>query len=343
VREHPEWFLHRPDGTIQYAENPPKKYQDVYPFDFECDDWRGLWAELLDVFLFWVGEGVRVFRVDNPHTKSLRFLEWCIQQIKAAHPEVIFLAEAFTRPKLMYALAKRGFSQSYTYFTWRNTKAEFEAYLRELTEPDVADFYRPNFWPNTPDILPEHLQHGGRPMFVLRLLLAATLSSNYGIYGPPFELMEHVARAGAEEYIDNEKFQLRSWDLDRGDSLRDLITRVNSIRREHPALQQTQHITFHPTSNDALLCFSKRAGDDVVLVVANMDVHREHSGLVELDLCALGLQDKETFQVHDLMSDASYHFRGSRNHVSIDPRQMPVSVFVVRRKIRSEHDFEYYQ
>ncbi|MCL2723181.1 MAG: alpha-1,4-glucan--maltose-1-phosphate maltosyltransferase [Polyangiaceae bacterium] len=343
VREHPNWFFQRPDGTIQYAENPPKKYQDVYPFDFECEDWRGLWAELLDVFLFWVGEGVRVFRVDNPHTKSLRFWQWCIDEIKAVHPEVIFLAEAFTRPNLMYALAKRGFSQSYTYFTWRDTKAEFEAYLCELTEPGISDFYRPNFWPNTPDILPEHLQHGGRPMFVLRLLLAATLSSNYGIYGPAFELMEHVARAGSEEYIDNEKFQLRSWDLDRDDSLREVITRVNAIRRGNPAFQQARQLTFHRTSSDALLCFSKRAEDNVVLVVANMDVYRAHSGFVYLDLGALGIHERESFQVHDLMSDARYHWNGSRNPISLDPQRSPVSVFVVRKKIRSEHDFEYYQ
>ncbi|MCL2776461.1 MAG: alpha-1,4-glucan--maltose-1-phosphate maltosyltransferase [Polyangiaceae bacterium] len=343
VHEHPNWFFQRPDGKIQFAENPPKKYQDIYPFNFECDDWQSLWAELLDVFLFWVGEGVRVFRIDNPHTKSLRFWEWCIGEIKAAHPEVIFLAEAFTRPKVMHALAKSGFSQSYTYFTWRSTKVELEAYLREITEPHIANYFRPNFWPNTPDILPEHLQYGGRPTFLLRLVLAATLSSSYGIYGPAFELMEHVAKESSEEYKDSEKYQLRSWDLESSDSLFDAIARINAIRRDNPALQQTEAITFHPTTSDSLFCFSKRAGDNVVLIVANMDTHHEHSGILDLDLPALGLKDNETFQVHDLISDVRYTFCGSRNHVSVDPRVFPVQIFVVRKKIRSEHDFEYYQ
>ncbi|AKV00723.1 Alpha-amylase [Labilithrix luteola] len=342
VREHPGWFVHRPDGTIQYAENPPKKYQDVYPFDFECKDWQGLWAELLDVFLFWIGEGVRVFRVDNPHTKALRFWEWCIREIKKQHPDVLFLAEAFTRPKLMYALAKGGFSQSYTYFTWRSTKQEFENYLRELTRPPVSEFYRPNFWPNTPDILPEHLQYGGRATFVLRLILAATLSSNYGIYGPPFELMEHVAREGAEEYVDNEKFQLRSWDLDHAASLRDVIAHVNAIRRENPALQQTNDITFHRIEDESLLCFSKRAGDNVVLVVANLDPHHEHAAHVDLDLGALGVGADETFQVHDLLSGVRYPWRGARNRVVVDSKVFPAAIFAVRRKVRTERDFEYF-
>lgn len=338
VREHPEWFIHRPDGTIQYAENPPKKYQDVYPFDFECAAWESLWVELRSVFLHWIHEGVRVFRVDNPHTKALRFWEWCIGTIKAKHPEVLFLAEAFTRPKLMYALAKGGFSQSYTYFTWRHSKHEFETYLRELTA--VSDFYRPNFWPNTPDILPEHLQHGGRPTFLLRLVLAATLSSNWGIYGPPFELMEHVARPGAEEYIDNEKFQLRTWDLDRPDSLRDVIALVNRVRRENPALQRTDNIVFHHTDDDALLCYSKQAGDNVVLVVANMDPSRKHAGHV--DLSALGIAAHETYQVHDVLSDTRSPWTGGRAYVELDPNLFPASIFVLRRKLRSEHDFEYF-
>ncbi|MDB4946194.1 MAG: alpha,4-glucan:maltose-phosphate maltosyltransferase [Labilithrix sp.] len=344
VKEHPDWFVRRPDGTIQYAENPPKKYQDVYPFDFECEDWEALWRELCSVFTFWVDHGVKVFRVDNPHTKSLRFWEWCIAQVKEKDPEVIFLAEAFTRPKLMYALAKGGFTQSYTYFTWRNTKAEFEEYLTELIAPPVSEFYHPNFWPNTPDILPEHLVHGGRPTFVLRLLLAATLSSNYGMYGPTFELMEHVPRPGAEEYIDSEKFQLREWNLDDPNSLRDVITLVNRARRENPALQQTNLLTFHRTDNTAIMAYSKRTEDlgNVVLVVANLDPRHKHAGWIELDLAAVGVRPGESFQVHDLMSDARYLWTGARNYVELDPALSPVSLFVLRRKVRSEHDFEYF-
>ena len=344
VKDHPDWFVQRPDGTIQYAENPPKKYQDVYPFDFTCKDWQALWGELLDVFLFWVARGVKVFRVDNPHTKALRFWEWCIGEIKARHPEVLFLAEAFTRPKLMHALAKGGFSQSYTYFTWRNTKAELEAYVRELAKPQISDFYRPCFWPNTPDILPEHLQHGEKPTFQLRFALAATLSSNYGIYGPSFELMEHVPRPGSEDYLDSEKFQLRSWNTDDPSSLRDVIALVNRTRRENPALQQTSRIAFHPTDNEALMAYSKRTEEfaNVVLVVANMDPRHKHGGWLELDLAELGVAPGETFQVHDVFSDARFMWTGARNYVELDPQLFPVSLFVVRRKVRSEQDFEYF-
>ncbi|MBS2015624.1 MAG: DUF3416 domain-containing protein [Deltaproteobacteria bacterium] len=344
VKEHPEWFLHRADGTFQYAENPPKKYQDVYPFDFECGDWRGLWAELLSVFLFWCEQGVRVYRVDNPHTKALRFWEWCIAEVKSRHPEVVFLAEAFTRPKLMVALAKLGFTQSYTYFTWRHTKQDFETYLTELVRPPVRDFYRPSFWPNTPDILPEHLQHGGKPMFLLRMLLAATLSSSWGIYGPPFELMEHVARPGAEEYLDNEKYQLRTWNLDDPRSLRDAIALVNRARRENPALQQTERIRFHRTDNDAVMAFSKHTDDlsNVVLVVANLDVRHVHEAWIDLDLESLGIAPGEGYQVHDLLSAERVHWSTARAFVRLDPRHLPVSLYVVRRKVRSEHDFEYF-
>jgi starch synthase (maltosyl-transferring) len=344
VKEHPDFFRKRPDGTIQYAENPPKKYQDVYPFDFETTAWKALWDELASVFFHWIAQGVTVFRVDNPHTKSLLFWEWCIGEIKKKHPETIFLAEAFTRPKLMYALAKAGFSQSYTYFTWRHTKDEFVHYLRELTRPPVADFYRPNFWPNTPDILPEHLMHGRRAIFVQRLILAATLSSSYGIYGPAFELMENVPRPGSEEYIDNEKFELKTWDVDREDSLRDVITLVNRVRKENPALHDNASIVFHPTDNDQLLCFSKRdaAADNVVLVVVNMDPHHKHSGFVDLDLGALGIAREERFQVHDQLGDARFHWTGAHNYVELDPNVMPAHLFRVRRKLRSERDFEYF-
>ncbi len=343
VREHPEWFLHRPDGSIRYAENPPKKYQDVYPFDFACDAWESLWQELTSIFLFWCEQGIRIFRVDNPHTKPLRFWEWCICRVKAQYPESIFLAEAFTRPKVMYALAKGGFTQSYTYFAWRHSKWEFTEYLRELTRPPVSDFYRPNFWPNTPDILTEELQFGGRNAFVQRLILAATLSSNYGIYGPPFELMEHVARPGSEEYLDNEKYQLRAWDIDRPDSLRDVIGLLNRIRRENPALQDNR-ITFHPTDNEQLLAFSKRSADsaNVVLVVIDLDAHHRQTGYVELDREALGLLPEEAFQVHDLLADARYRWDGRRAFVEIDPGILPASIFVVRRRVRTEQDFDYF-
>ena len=343
VQEHPEWFRHRSDGSIQYAENPPKKYQDVYPFDFECEAWESLWNELASIFFFWCEQGLRVFRVDNPHTKPLRFWQWCIAEVKARHPETIFLAEAFTRPKLMYALAKGGFTQSYTYFAWRHSKCEFTEYMKELTRSPVVEFYRPNFWPNTPDILPENLQFGGRSGFMLRLLLAATLSSNYGIYGPAFELMEHVARADSEEYVDNEKYQLRAWDVDRDDSLRDVIALVNRVRREQPALQHNL-VTFHPTDDENMLAFSKRSPDakSVVLVVVNLDPRHTHAATVALDLEALGLPPNEAFQVHDLLADARYRWEGGRAYVELDPAVLPASVFLVRRRLRTEQDFDYF-
>jgi len=343
VKSNPEWFLTRPDGSIQYAENPPKKYQDIYPFDFECEQWVALWEELRSIFLFWIERGVTVFRVDNPHTKPISFWRWCIGTIKTIHPQIVFLAEAFTRPKLTYALGKAGFTQSYTYFTWRTTKTDLTAYMRELTT-EVADFFRPNFWPNTPDILPEHLQTGGRGAFVARAALAALLSSNWGVYGPVFELMESVPRPGAEEYAGSEKYARRSWDWEREDSLRHVLARLNRIRREHPALQTNQGLGFHTTSNDLVLAFSKGTAlrDDVVLCVVNLDPHHKHSAWVDLDLPELGLGPDEPFQVHDAMSDARYAWRGPRNFVELDPAVMPVSVFIIRRLARSEQSFEYY-
>ncbi len=342
VREHPGWFKARADGTIQYAENPPKKYQDVYPFDFECSDWRALWAALRDVFLFWCERDVRVFRVDNPHTKPLPFWEWCLHEVTSRFPDAIFLSEAFTRPKLMYALAKCGFSQSYTYFTWRTTKWEFETYLSELVRPPVVDFFRPNFWPTTPDIFPEHLVHGGRAVFAQRLILAATLSANYGVYGPSYELMENVQRPGVEELARNEKYQLRSWDLRRADSLRHVIARVNRIRRAQPALQDLRSLHFHRTDNDLVMCFSKRRGDNIVLVVVTLDPHHTHRAWLELDLAVLGIQHDHTFQVHDLLSGARFSWRGPRNFVELVPDEMPAHIFEVRRFARSENQFEYF-
>jgi starch synthase (maltosyl-transferring) len=345
VREHPDWFRHRPDGTIQYAENPPKKYEDIYPFDFETDDWRALWLELKSVFVFWIEQGVRIFRVDNPHTKPFSFWEWLIAEIKGPWPDVILLSEAFTRPKIMYRLAKLGFTQSYTYFTWRNAKWELDQYLTEITRPPIRDFFRPNFWPNTPDILTEYLQTGGRPAFMTRLVLAATMSSNYGIYGPAFELLEHEPRdPGSEEYRDSEKYEIRTWDLGRADSLRDFIARVNRIRGENPALHRTDNLRFHRIDTDALIAYSKRSidGANAVLVVVNLDPHHVQAGWIDLDLAALGLAEGESYQVHDLLGGGRYLWNGRRNYVELNPHVVPAHVFRVERRVRTEHDFDYY-
>ncbi|HJL18861.1 MAG TPA: alpha-1,4-glucan--maltose-1-phosphate maltosyltransferase [Sandaracinaceae bacterium LLY-WYZ-13_1] len=342
VAEHPSWFRARPDGTIQYAENPPKKYQDVYPFDFETDDWKALWEALRDVFLFWIDHGVTIFRVDNPHTKPVAFWDWCLASVKARHPEATFLSEAFTRPHLKYALGKVGFTQGYTYFTWRRTAWEMRQYLTELTRTEIVDYFRPSFWPNTPDILPEDLQHGGRPAFLSRLVMAGTLSSHYGIYGPAFELMEHEARPGSGEYVDNEKYEIKDWDRSASRSLKPVIAAVNRIRRDHPALQRNDTLVFHPTDNDALLCYSKRAGDDVVLVVVSFDVHHRRSGWIQLDAEALGIDEGDTYQVHDLLGGGRYLWSGTRNYVELDPHAMPAQVFALRRRLRTERDFDYF-
>jgi starch synthase (maltosyl-transferring) len=345
VREHPEWFLRRPDGTIQYAENPPKKYQDIYPFHFETLAWRELWQELKSVVDFWITQGVRIFRVDNPHTKPLPFWEWLIREVRRDHPDVIFLSEAFTRPAVMHRLAKLGFSQSYTYFTWRNTKRELIDYFRELSRPPVSDFLRPNLWPNTPDILPEYLQYGGRSAFIVRLVLAATLGASYGIYGPAFELLEDAAREpGGEEYLDSEKYQLRHWDLDRPDSLRELIARLNGVRRSHAALQSDHRLHFHPIDNDALIAYSKSTPDgrEIVLVVVNLDPRHPQTGWLDLETDELGLPADRPFQVHDLLSDAKYLWLGPRNFVALDPGGQPAHLFRIRHKVRTERDFDYF-
>jgi len=345
VREHPDWFRRRPDGTVQYAENPPKKYEDIYPLDFDTQDRAGLWAELRSVVLFWIEQGVRIFRVDNPHTKPFAFWEWLIEGLKKEHPELIFLAEAFTRPKVMYRLAKAGFSQSYTYFAWRNAKWELTRYFKELTQTDVREFFRPNLWPNTPDILTEYLQTGGRPAFMARLVLAATLGSSYGIYGPAFELGEGRAREfGGEEYLDSEKYQIRNWDLDRPDSLKDFIARINRIRRENPALQSNRNLCFHEVDNERLICYSKRTkdGSNVILVVVNLDPHHSHTGWLNLKLEELGLTGETNFQVHDLLGEARFIWSGPRNYVELNPGLVPAHVFAVRKRLRTERDFDYY-
>ena len=345
VKAHPDWFRRRPDGSVQYAENPPKKYQDIFPFDFETADWRALWQELKSVFEFWIAEGVRSFRVDNPHTKPFGFWEWVIAEIRRAHPDVIFLAEAFTRPKLMHRLAKLGFTQSYTYFTWRNTKHELTAYFEELARGPGRDYFRANAWPNTPDILTETLQHGGRPAFQARLVLAATLAANYGIYGPAFELMEHVAREpGSEEYLGSEKYEIRSWPLDRPDSLRNVIALVNRIRRENPALQSDRSLVFFPTDNEQVICYAKRSDDgaNTIVVVVDLDPHHSHGAWIELDLPRLGIDADSTYQMHDLLTGARYLWQGARNYVRLDPERMPAHVFRIRHRLRREQDFDYF-
>ena len=332
VSLHPEWFLIRPDGSIQYAENPPKKYQDIYPLNFESDDWNNLWHELLGVFLFWARRGVRIFRVDNPHTKALPFWQWCIAEVQRQFPDTIFLAEAFTRPHVMYGLAKRGFTQSYTYFTWRETAKDLREYLTEITQPPVSDFFRPNFWPNTPDILPGSLKTGLRASFQMRAVLAATLCSNWGVYGPAFELMEHVpAKPGSEEYMDSEKYQIRAWERDREDSLMPMLKTLNATRRAHPALQRNDTLRFHGTDNEQLLCYSKRAGDDVVLVVVNLDPRNAQSGWTQLDMQALGLRENEQYEAHDALTGEVYRWNGPYNFVLLHPEKMPAHVLHLRR------------
>jgi starch synthase (maltosyl-transferring) len=345
VKEHENWFKKRPDGTIQYAENPPKKYQDIYPFDFESEDWEGMWEELKSVFLYWIKQGVTVFRVDNPHTKAFPFWEWCITEVKRKHPEALFLAEAFTRPKIMYRLAKLGFSQSYTYFPWRNGKYEITAYLSELAQTPVREFFRPNQWPNTPDILTEYLQIGGRPAFVIRLLLAATLGSNYGVYGPAFELLEHEpVRRGSEEYLDSEKYEIRHWDLDRSDSLRGLMATVNSIRNNNLALQSDWSLLFHPTDNEQILCYSKESEDraNLILVVVNLDPHHTQAGFVNLPLDQLAIPQDRAFEAEDLLTGARYLWYGPRNYVELNHERSSGHILKIHRQLKVESDFEYF-
>jgi len=347
VKEHPEWFQHRPDGAIQYAENPPKKYEDIYPFNFETSDWKALWEELRDVFLFWVDHGVRIFRVDNPHTKPFAFWEWVISEIRQRNPGVIFLSEAFTRPKVMYRLAKAGFSQSYTYFPWRNTSWELRQYHDVVTRGEIAEYFRPNSWPNTPDILPEYLQTGGRPAFMTRLVLAATLTANYGIYGPAFELVENVPREpGSEEYLDSEKYEIRARlaDIEKPGSLKDFVALINRIRRENPALQSDRNLVFHNADNPELICYSKRTHDfsNVILVVVNLDPHHVQSGWLDVNPRELGTSSQADYQAHDLISGGRYLFHGRNNFVVLDPSKAPAHVFRIRRRVRTEQDFEYY-
>ncbi|MGH9328233.1 MAG: alpha-1,4-glucan--maltose-1-phosphate maltosyltransferase [Terriglobia bacterium] len=343
IRAHPEWFRRRPDGSLQYAENPPKKYEDIYPFDFDSDDWQSLWEELKSIVHFWIGNGVRIFRVDNPHTKPFAFWEWLIREIKDEYPDVLFLAEAFTRPKVMKQLAQLGFTQSYTYFTWRNTKWELIEYFTELTHTEMREYFRPNLWPNTPDILTEYLQSGGRPAFMARLVLAATLGANYGIYGPAFELCENVPIApGKEEYLNAEKYEIRRWDLSRPGNLRDLIARVNRARRENSALQSDTSLHFHRLDNDQMIAYSKAIddGSNAVLIVVNLDFRYPQSGWVDLSLEELGLDAQTPFVVDDLLTEARYRWQGPRNYVRLDPHVLPAHLFRIRRYAGSENGVE---
>jgi starch synthase (maltosyl-transferring) len=345
TREHPEWFRKRPDGAIQYAENPPKKYQDIYPLNFETPEPLALWNELKSIFQFWIDQGVRIFRVDNPHTKAFPFWEWAIGEIKCQYPDVIFLAEAFARPQIMYRLAKVGFTQSYTYFAWRNTKQELTDYFAELTGTEIQEYFRPSLWPVTPDILPEFLQVGGRPAFMVRLVLAATMGASYGIYGPAFEQCEYAAVApGSEEYLDSEKYEIKHRDLNAAWSLKDFIARVNAIRKDNPALQSDRTLRFHETDNPVLLCFSKTTEDlsNVIVVVVNLDSSHTQAGWVHLDLGSLGLDENHAFQAHDLLGDGRYLWQGARNYVELTPGSLPAHILRLRRWVHSEQDFDYY-
>jgi len=345
VSEHPEWFRHRPDGSIQYAENPPKKYQDIYPLDFASSAWESLWDALLDVFLYWARQGVSVFRVDNPHTKPFAFWEWVIDEVQTRHPEAVFLAEAFTRPAVMQHLATVGFTMSYSYFPWRQTKQELVGYFTELSSEPSVDSFRPSCWPNTPDILTTQLWGAPRELFVSRYFLAATLSPSVGIYGPAFELCEsRDARNGKEEYADSEKYQIRSWDRNDSVSIRGIIAELNRCRFDQLALHTLRTLRFHSVDNDSLLAYSKtaHAGPSVdpalphaatTLLVANLDPSWTQGGFVDLDLDALGVDPGRTFEVHDLIADRTFEWKGPRNYVELDPEQQPGHIFRVTQPV----------
>ncbi|PYN76429.1 MAG: alpha-1,4-glucan--maltose-1-phosphate maltosyltransferase [Candidatus Rokuibacteriota bacterium] len=333
VHEHPEWFFHRPDGTIKYAENPPKKYQDIYPLNFQCQDARSLWEEMRRILEFWIGHGVHTFRVDNPHTKPVKFWEWVIRAVQDAHPEVIFLAEAFTRPKMMKALGKAGFSQSYTYFTWRNEKQELIDYLTEITAPPVAEYFRGNLWPNTPDILHETLQRGGRPAFKMRLALAATLSSLYGIYAG-YELCENVAREpGSEEYLNSEKYEYKVRDWDAPGNLVGYVTRINRIRRENRALHLYRNLRFFGSDDPNVLFYAKMTPerDNLVFVAANLDPFATHAGLVDVPIAELGIGEHQAYRMHELITDRWFEWHGPRGYVELNPDAEPAQIFALHR------------
>jgi starch synthase (maltosyl-transferring) len=329
VKEHPQWFTWRPDGTVQYAENPPKRYEDILPFNFETDDWENLWEELKSVIDFWIEQGVRIFRIDNPHTKAFAFWEWTIADVRSRHPEVLFLAEAFTRPRVMERLAKAGFNQSYTYFTWRNTKKEIEEYVTELTKTEMRYYFRPNFWPNTPDILPPALIQGGENAHIMRLILAATLSSNYGVYGPVYEFGINEPHGAKEEYVDNEKYEIRHWDWEKYTRIREIMIRINQIRKDNEALQTTWNTEFSSTNNDQIMCYTKAdlKSDNRLIIVVNLDVYNTQSTYVSVPLASLGLFPDTSFKVRDLLSGNVYTWQGEWQYVELNPYQMPAHIF----------------
>ena len=333
VKEHPEWFYKRPDGTIKYAENPPKKYEDIYPINFRCENWRELWAEMKSIVLFWAERGVRIFRVDNPHTKPVAFWEYLIEGVREKYPDAIFLSEAFTRPKMMKALARAGFNQSYTYFTWRNSKQELIDYFTELTQTEMSEYFRPNLWPNTPDILPFVLQEGGRPAFMIRVLMAATLSPLYGIYSG-YELCENKGLPGREEYLDSEKYQFKQRDWNAPGNIKDWITRINQIRKQNRALQMYTNLRFYHADNDAILFYGKMtpARDNIILVVVNLDPFRKQNSFIHVPIEEFGQMGSEEYQVHDLLNDARYIWRGRQNYVELDPDIQPAHIFLVHHQ-----------
>ncbi len=336
LKEHPDWFYIRPDGTIKFGENPPKKYEDMYPLNFQSDAWKEIWDEMLRIILFWVDQGVKTFRVDNPHTKPTAFWEWLIGQVRAEHPEVIFLSEAFTRPKVMKALAKAGFGQSYTYFTWRNFKQELREYGEELTQTEMKDFFRANFFTNTHDILPPILQDGGTPAFKFRLVLAATMSSAYGIYSG-YELCENTPVPGREEYLNSEKYEYKVWDWDRPGNISGYVSQVNAIRREHPALHEYDNLRFVETSDDNVLAYYKATedGTDIVLVVVNLDPFHTHESSLSLPLEQMGVEPDGQIRGHELLSNETFLWTGGDQRVRLDPEHNPAMMF-------SLHEWEHH-
>ena len=333
VKEHPEWFFARPDGTIKYAENPPKRYEDIYPLNFHNENWRELWQEMKSIILFWAAKGVRIFRVDNPHTKPVSFWGWLISRVQAEYPDTIFLSEAFTKPKMMKALGKAGFTQSYSYFTWRNTKAELIEYFTELTQTEMKEYYRANLFPNTPDILPFFLQYNGRPGFMIRAVLSTTLSSVYGIYSG-FELCEGAGLPGREEYLDSEKYQYKGRDWNAPGNIKDYITRLNRIRRDNRALHLYDNLRFLPSDNDQILFYMKStpAGDNIILIAVSIDPQKAQSGFVEVPYDVFGFLERgDAYNVHDLLSGERYEWRGRRNFVALDPHTRPAHIFRLER------------
>ncbi|MEM6841361.1 MAG: alpha-1,4-glucan--maltose-1-phosphate maltosyltransferase [Bacteroidota bacterium] len=335
VEAHPQWFKWRPDGTVQYAENPPKKYQDILPLNFETEDWQNLWQELKSVITYWIDKGIKIFRVDNPHTKSFKFWEWCIKDIRTKNPEIIFLAEAFTRPRIMEWLAKIGFNQSYTYFTWRQNPYELREYMLELIKGPMRDYFRPNLWPNTPDILTPDLVHGGEPAHIMRLILAATLSSNYGMYGPVYEFGINTPYPGKEEYLDSEKYEVKYWDWEAETRIREIVTIINRVRKENPALQSTANVVFAEIQNDQMIAYAKKdqASGNIMFMVVNMDAYNSQSAYVKMPMYELGIDIGKPYTLEDQISGAQYTWQGEWNYVELNPYQIPGHVFKVVQEI----------